>query len=411
MAIKNPPRAIAVIGANYGDEGKGATVNWLTKTLGAGLVIRFNGGHQAGHTVELAGGKGRHVFHLYGSGTFQKARTYISRHALFNPLAEVKERRDLQSFLQGVPLLTVSPQTPIVTPWDEALNQFIEHGRGPNRHGSCGVGIGEAVGRLLHKDGPKVFASDLLVPDMTTILARELSSWFRRRVNEEAEKGSFKYLTKEQAETLDSLNYALSPLWIAFQKYGPSMVSTAMATDMIDEEKDEVVIFEGAQGILLDENDALHQPHVTWSSTGLKNVVQQCIVSGFDLTDVYYVTRPYLTRHGVGPMFAAQFDGGDPMEFPVYEVDRTNRPNDYQGVLRYAHMDWTKFWKRIHFDHAANRGPFNPTIHVAMTCLDQILGEDKYVAYSMGVMAPEELPKRLEEYLGRDVVVIQGNKG
>lgn len=407
-------QAIAVIGANYGDEGKGAVTHFLVKKHGANLVVRFNGGPQAGHTVELAGGKGRHVFHTYGSGTFAGAKTYVARQALFSPLAENRERKELEQKLhKPPPLILVSPQTPIITPWDEALNQFIEKGRGPKRHGSCGMGIGEAVYRhTVRKDGPKVYAGELLVPDMQTILSRELAAWFRVRVNEEALKGSFEHLTQEQAELLDSLNYSLSPLWMAFQSYGALMTSTGMATDMVNEEDSAPVVFEGAQGLLLDENDPWHQPHVTWSSTGLKNVVQQCIVSGFELTDVYYVTRPYLTRHGDGPMLAAKHNQKGPIEFPVYEIDRTNRPNEYQGVLRYAHMDWEGFAKRIDSDKAMHRGPFNPTSHVVMTCLDQILGEDKYVAYPFAeALSPEDLPTRLEDYLKKEVIVVQGNKG
>src|SRR4051812_30640034 len=77
-------RVSAVIGANYGDEGKGLVTDYLAEEGEGAVVVRFNGGAQAGHTVVTPEGK-RHVFHHFGSGTFRKARTHLSRFFISNP--------------------------------------------------------------------------------------------------------------------------------------------------------------------------------------------------------------------------------------------------------------------------------------------------------------------------------------
>ena len=78
-------KAYAVIGANYGDEGKGLITDYLCRQVENPLVIRFNGGAQAGHTVESPEGV-RHIFSHFGSGTLAGAPTYLSKHFVVNPI-------------------------------------------------------------------------------------------------------------------------------------------------------------------------------------------------------------------------------------------------------------------------------------------------------------------------------------
>ena len=85
-------RALAVIGANYGDEGKGRLVDWLVARHGTdSVVVRSNGGAQAGHTVGLAEGQPRHVFHHLGSGTLRGAATHMSRFMVSHPIVFADE--------------------------------------------------------------------------------------------------------------------------------------------------------------------------------------------------------------------------------------------------------------------------------------------------------------------------------
>src|SRR5262249_8795597 len=109
--------AKVVIGAGYGDEGKGLMTDALAASFGpAATVVRFNGGAQAGHTVTLASGR-RHVFHHIGSGTLAGVRTFLSRFFVANPILFGPEIAALKS--AGVtPRIMIDPDAPITTPYD-----------------------------------------------------------------------------------------------------------------------------------------------------------------------------------------------------------------------------------------------------------------------------------------------------
>lgn len=356
-------KGIAVIGANYGDEGKGATVHHLCKTHNSRTVVRFNGGNQAGHTVRLADGI-RHVFSNYGSGTLYGAQTYIADSALFNPLSALKEKEALIKLQETPPTLIVAPATQVITPFDIAINQFLEHGRGDGKHGSCGMGIGETMKRVL-TGGPILMAKDLTDTNSLFEFVIEIRDWFKNRIYNEARDGSFTYLNEEQKASLYELINYRSILQSEMYKYMAAVSSVRFATLKEIVRDTDTVIFEGAQGLLLDQNDREHFPYVTYSNTGITNVVRECIRSDIELTEVYYVTRPYLTRHGQGPILA-----GTPCE-NRWGQDLTNQPNEYQGSLRYAEMDWWKFANRVKRDMLDCK-VYTPKLKIMLTCPDQI---------------------------------------
>jgi adenylosuccinate synthase len=137
-----------VIGAGYGDEGKGLMTDYLTgqqEKPSDTVVVRFNGGAQAGHTVQ--NDKCRHVFKHYSSGTLHGATTCLSRFFVVNPLLWAEEYEALyrksvwQRSLKGQRLL-IDARAHVSTPYDMLYNQIIELSRGAARHGSCGVGFG-----------------------------------------------------------------------------------------------------------------------------------------------------------------------------------------------------------------------------------------------------------------------------
>ncbi|MEO7691538.1 MAG: adenylosuccinate synthetase, partial [Sphingomonas sp.] len=137
-------QAYGVIGACYGDEGKGRTVDAIAHRLGAGtVVVRSNGGAQAGHTVVAPSGA-RHVFHQLGSGAFAGAATHFSRFMVSHPMMLGEEVRAVAA-LGGAIAITADPRGYVTTPWDMMVNQAIEMARGGARHGSCGLGFGETV--------------------------------------------------------------------------------------------------------------------------------------------------------------------------------------------------------------------------------------------------------------------------
>ena len=123
-----------IIGAGFGDCGKGLVTNFLVFDLKSTLVVRFSGGQQAGHTVVEKGI--RHVFSNFGSGTLKGIPTYWSRFCTVDPIGIVNEMADL--IKKGVdPILFIDPSCPITTPYDVMHNQ-----RTDNDNGTCGVGVG-----------------------------------------------------------------------------------------------------------------------------------------------------------------------------------------------------------------------------------------------------------------------------
>lgn len=416
------PKVIAVIGSNYGDEGKGATVNHLVKKYDSNLVVRFNGANQAGHTVTKYspdGSKLSHVFSSYGSGTLRGAHTYISEHCLINPKAIHNEKSSLEEKLHSkVGNLLVHPSTNVITPWDIAINQFLERGRGDARHGSCGMGVGEAMLRVTTPTAPKLTVSDLMSIESSYSSVIEIRNWFNNRIKEEAKKGSFTYLSEPQRDKLLSLVQTPTELFLAQYEYFPLMKNITFSVLNVGNIASSFlagpIIMEGAQGLLLDEDDDEHQPHVTWSKTGLDNVINLCSKHGLELVQVNFVTRPYLTRHGQGPMLA-----GIPLDktedgYDFNCIDHTNKPNEYQGKLRFAHMDWNKFADRIRKEIKKTSNTNPPVFKVVLTCMDQIDSEPSYRFHTSTDnfhIRPNNLPDYIKAMTGLEVEVIDGMKG
>src|SRR6476646_4048219 len=113
-------RAIITVGLGFGDEGKGATVDFLARRLGADLVVRYCGGSQAGHNVELPDGR-RHTFSQFGAGTLapQRPRTYLGPNVVIDPPALLREARHLEGLGVADPfgLLSVHPRCLVTTYW------------------------------------------------------------------------------------------------------------------------------------------------------------------------------------------------------------------------------------------------------------------------------------------------------
>src|SRR6516162_6182117 len=132
-------RAIITVGLGFGDEGKGATVDYLARCYEADLVIRYCGGSQAGHNVELPDGR-RHTFSQFGAGTLAGAsgrpRTYLGPGVVIDPPALLHEARHLSEL--GVPdptgLLTVHPRCLVTTIWHRTLNRLREMSRDEEKH-------------------------------------------------------------------------------------------------------------------------------------------------------------------------------------------------------------------------------------------------------------------------------------
>lgn len=147
------PDTRIVIGLGFGDEGKGLTTAFLSREPKS-LVVRFSGGHQAGHTVVKDGY--RHVFAQFGSGTLHGAATYWSKYCTFDPAAFMLEHKKLTE-AGYTPEIYVDRLAQVTTFYDIFFNQALEK---YNQHGSVGVGFAATIER--HEGPVKIFVQDLL---------------------------------------------------------------------------------------------------------------------------------------------------------------------------------------------------------------------------------------------------------
>ncbi len=351
-------QAWAVIGAAYGDEGKGLMTDALAEALGPStLVVRSNGGAQAGHTVVTPDGR-RHVFHHVGSGALAGAATHLSRCFVHQPMLLGEEVRALRAF--GARLdISADPRGYVTTPWDMMVNQIAEQARGNARHGSCGLGFGETVGRCEETDYALTVA-DLTRSDLAGCLRAIQYEWLPSRL---AALGLDR-LDAEQRELLSSE--------AILERYVEDTAAFLRVVRLADDSsigRAEAVIFEGAQGLLLDQDQGVF-PHVTRSRTGIANPLSIAEEAGIECLDVLYVTRCYLTRHGRGPMADERDLAPD---FAV--VDPTNRPNPWQGRLRLGYLDLDLLARAIAADTAVAGPPgVRTAAHLGVTCLDQARG-------------------------------------
>lgn len=286
------------------------------------MVVRFNGGAQAGHTVVTPDGR-RHVFSHFGAGAFCGVPTYLSSFFVLNPLLFFLELDTLVAL--GVrPIVYAHPNCLVTTFADMIINQKKEDARGHARHGSCGVGINETINRseIL---GLKITMSDLWngvkIEDRLTTICQCYAK-FRTGAsihNPEAMIGAFVRACERFAELVHPLG--------------------------ITQCRDPV--FEGAQGLLLDQNNHQYFPYLTRSNTGMQNVRILCEQAGIHSVDIYYASRTYLTRHGAGPL-----PGEDSA---MCYADKTNRDHPYQGKLRFAPLGVDALRRRCSHDAQGDR--------------------------------------------------------
>lgn len=331
-------RARAVIGASFGDEGKGLTVDYLCAKGDVGVVVRFNGGAQAGHTVVTPDGR-RHVFRQVGSGAFCGVPTFLSKYVSVNPIALFMELKQLDE-VGVVPDIYASPECCVTTFADVIINRRLEDARGASRHGSCGMGIGETVDRSR-------------IPELNITMADIYNG-----VDLESKLGEIcgKYAAFRSGKPIDEPKMADS--FLKACKALPQAVFPAGIGQCKDP------LFEGAQGLLLSQDNKEYFPHVSRSFTGMRNVRKLCGLAGISEIDVYYATRTYLTRHGAGPL---------PGENPKmsYEDD-TNNENTYQGKLRFAPLDVKALEARLLAVGKADPNGFGMNYQIMATHRDQL---------------------------------------
>lgn len=389
-------RTIAVIGKNFGDEGKGFTCGCLASSLKNALIIKHNGGGQAGHTVEDPKGKWRFIHHQIGAGAEYHVPTLFSDSFmpdLFQLGKEVKAFTELFGFR---PILYSEKNARVTTVEDVLLNMGAELARGKNRHGSCGMGIEECVQRNAAGYG---------------ITVEELAGWTKQDLVDRLKQIRKEY-TGRRAKILGI--YPSNPYYemlyneIVLKNFVEEVKKNVNLLTLVDADRkwlEEIkhfqhLIFETGQGLLLDQDYEAYAPHLTSSKTGIHNPAVFLEKRGLFLDEAIYVTRPYVTRHGNGPLPCEV----DPSELPGVGEDLTNRPNEWQGTLRYAkHESLEAFFAPVLRDRDSvnclermgeTKRPKHPKLSILVTQLSET-GNQLY--FDEGTLPFETLQKAGEE--------------
>ena len=321
----------AVIGLGFGDEGKGLVTDFYASENPGSTVIRYSGGQQAGHQVALSDGS-NHVFSNFGSGTLRGCKTYWYKTCTIDPIGIMNEL-DVLLAKGHKPKLIIDPRCPITTPYEIKKNITDE---AINGHGSCGLGINATWQR--EEKFYSLIAGDLLNSVVFNIKLEQLRKYYPTVVL----MNSF----------LIACNELLQSPYVTILKYGDKFNSN------------KVVIFEGSQGILLDQYDGFF-PNVTRSNTGVTNIIEITTDIRFN-----FVTRAYQTRHGNGPMTNENI----PHNIKV-NPNETNKLHAHQGIFRRSILDLNLL------KYALDRQTpysYKKDTRLFITCLDHIENEWKF---------------------------------
>ncbi|MGV6808851.1 MAG: adenylosuccinate synthase [bacterium] len=281
---------VVVLGTQWGDEGKGKLVDLLTEKANA--VVRFQGGHNAGHTLVI--GNEKTVLHLIPSGILREnVECMIGNGVVLSPQALLEEIDMLEA--QGVPVkqrLKLSSACQLILPYHVALDMAREKARGKQAIGTTGRGIGPAYEDKISRRGLRL--GDLLEPSRFEAQLRRVMDYHNFVLQH-----YFQAPTVDVEQVLaDSLQYA--------EIFKPMMLDVPNRLAEL-RQQNQAVMFEGAQGTLLDIDHGTY-PYVTSSNTTAGGA---CTGAGVGPTAIDYVlgiTKAYTTRVGSGPFPTELFD-------------------------------------------------------------------------------------------------------
>lgn len=374
-------KSFIILGAGFGDEAKGLTAAYLSSQNS--LTVRFSGGHQAGHTVVTEEGV-RHIFSTFGSGALSGQPTYWSQYCTFLPEAVLSEYKELVG--KGItPKLYVDCLAPVTTFYDYMLNRFKEKSKGDKNHGSVGVGFGTTIKRT-YKSPYTFFVQDLLNLD---IARKKLNSIEKYYLNE------IKTIVAENPEIpksfVDDFTVRLdfekaTDIFIEKVKEVLQIIEVVSEKKFFEKCRFNKFVFEGSQGILLDQRFGLVYPHVTMSNTTSQNALE--IIKRNDLPEpeIFYITRCYQTRHGNGWMSNEKL----PVKL-INNQKETNVTDEYQGNFRTGVLDVDMINRAILIDDNFSYG-FRKQILIS--CLDQ-MEDDKKIPYTVGGVLKEGSVKNI----------------
>lgn len=305
------------------------------------MVVRYSGGHQAGHNVVYEGTQ--HIFANFGSGTLQGCPTYWSKHCTFDPIGFINEFYILEKKIDvdtiGDPKIYIHNECPVTTPYEQAANQAFDY-----KNGTCGVGFGATIHR--EELNYHLHFSDLFKPSVLKIKLDLIGKYYNVLMEPDVKP-------------------RLRIFMDAIEHIG-DLISKGL---VIPVESNEIpahpnTIYESSQGLLLDKDIGFF-PHVTRSNVGRKGL--QKFIYHYD--EVWYVTRAYQTRHGAGPMTSEK------MNIKNAKTEY-NQENQWQGEFRRGILDLDLLKYAIEQDRRDSRR--NQTEYLVITCLDQLV-DFKYI--------------------------------
>ncbi|WP_413735450.1 adenylosuccinate synthase [Sodalis sp. RH21] len=281
---------VVVLGTQWGDEGKGKVVDLLTER--AKYVVRYQGGHNAGHTLVINGEKT--VLHLIPSGILRKNVTsIIANGVVLAPDALMKEMGELEA--RGIPVrerLLISEACPLILSYHVALDMAREKARGDKAIGTTGRGIGPAYEDKVARRGLRV--GDLFNKETFAVKLKEIVDYH-----------NFQLVNYYKVEAVDYQTILDDVLAIAD-------VITGMVVDVSElldtaRKNGEFIMFEGAQGTLLDIDHGTY-PYVTSSNTTAGGVATGSGIGPRYVDYVLGIVKAYSTRVGAGPFPTELFD-------------------------------------------------------------------------------------------------------
>ena len=360
---------VAVIGAQWGDEGKGKIVDLLAQQ--SDVVVRFQGGNNAGHTLVVNGQKT--ILHVIPSGALHRDKVCVigngvvlDAEVLLHELQELRQQGHLQNDSQ----LRISEQAHLIMPYHKAIDQARERMRGAGKIGTTGRGIGPTYEDKAARVGIRVI--DLLEEDT-----------FREKLEHNiAEKNVYlRAILKEQALDFEEIHRTYSGYR---EKLAPYVTDTGVLLDeMFRDGKN--VLFEGAQGTLLDLDHGTY-PFVTSSNTVIGGVCSGAGIGPRHIHEVIGISKAYTTRVGSGPF---------PTELTGPAGEKLRQDGDEYGATtgRPRRCGW---FDAVAVRHAVR---LNGLTGIALTKLDVLTGLPKIrvcTAYQAGARLLRHFPASLK---------------
>ena len=372
-----------VAGCNYGDEGKGLLTRYFAREAARNnektIVVFSQGTAQRGHTVDY-NPHFRHIYHHFGSGTGDGVPTFFSDDFWVHPMEFAREYKEIVDTMGVKPKVYCDLDARVITPFDMLVDHvtmaWIARQHGEREYGTCGLGSWCAIeSRGYHACYPiqaYLSVNDEWVNYMLNDTWNSCKTvLIKRGVDVEKLPEYRDYFKPNSLKREQVISHFIKDLRFFIRN-----VTFANFYEIYSQFDN--IIFENGQGLGLDM-DVDNDWHTT-SKTGIANPVMLLGDKKDFKAEVCYVTRSYLTRHGVGPLE----ESVNKKEINGDMIDRTNKPNEFQGALRYGFIEDKAQAKRIETDWSLVSGDARFKKELAVTHCNEFKTDliTKYCSYN-----------------------------